>query len=219
MTGSDGRATIYRVETDSSRLADYLAARPYCRAEVLTKPSPVPAARGVYGWWFRRLPAGIDAGCCVTKDGLTLLYTGIGPSKPPSNGKAPSRQTLRSRIRTHYTGNAAGSTLRLTLGCLLSDQLGIELRLFGSGRRLHFGSGERLLSQWMHENALVSWITDPTPWELEDELIATLDLPLNLKGNARNGFHTVLTAARSAARIRAAGLPVLANPGVGGRWP
>ncbi|WP_246010901.1 GIY-YIG nuclease family protein [Nocardia mexicana] len=206
--------------TDSSRLADYLAARPYSRAEVLAKPSPVPAERGVYGWWFRRLPAEIDAGCCATKDGLTLLYIGIGPSKPPSNGKAPSRQTIRSRIRTHYTGNAAGSTLRLTLGCLLSDELGIELRLFGSGKRLHFGRGERLLSQWMHENALVSWITDTSPWVLEDELIATLDVPLNLQGNAWNGFHAFLTAARwSAARMRATGLPVLANPGVGGRWP
>ncbi|WP_237755023.1 GIY-YIG nuclease family protein [Nocardia nova] len=205
--------------TDSSRLADYLAARPYPRAEVLTKPSPVPAERGIYGWWFRRLPAEIDVGGCKTQSGLTLLYTGIGPSKPPANGKASSRQTLRSRIRTHYTGNAAGSTLRLSLGCLLSDELGIELRLFGSGRRMHFGLGESLLSQWMHENALVSWITDPTPWTVEDELIATLDVPLNLMGNARNGFHTSLTAVRSAARIRATGLPVLANPGVGGRWP
>lgn len=103
------------------RAADYLAATPYTRAEVvLSRPSPVPAASGVYGWWFRELPADIDTSGCAAKDGLILLYTGISPKKPPSNGKPPSSQQLRKRITTHYTGNAAGSTLRLTLGCLLA---------------------------------------------------------------------------------------------------
>jgi hypothetical protein len=30
-------------------------------------------------------------------------------------------------------------------------------------------------------------------WELEDRLIATLDLPLNLRGNTHNQLHPVLT--------------------------
>ncbi|MGY2090463.1 GIY-YIG nuclease family protein [Nocardia gipuzkoensis] len=201
------------------RAPDYLTATPYTRAEVvLSRPSPVPAVPGVYGWWFRKLPAAIDTSACATKDGLTLLYTGISPSKPPSNGKPPSSQHLRTRITTHYTGNAAGSTLRLTLGCLLAGTLGIELRRFGSGRRFHFGSGELVLSKWMHSNALVSWITTPEPWRTEKELIAHLDLPLNLQGNKGNHFHSELTTARAAARARAATLTILANPGSGGRY-
>ncbi|MET9440781.1 GIY-YIG nuclease family protein [Streptomyces sp. NPDC006610] len=53
-----------------------------------------------------------------------------------------STQNLRKRVRYHYRGNAAGSTLRLTLGCLL----GLELRRVGSGKRMTFGkAGEAIL--------------------------------------------------------------------------
>ncbi|MGA6209300.1 GIY-YIG nuclease family protein [Nocardia testacea] len=201
------------------RAVEYLAATAYTRAEVvLSRPNPVPAAPGVYGWWFRELPADIDISDCEVKDGLVLLYTSISPKKPPSKGRPPSSQHIRSRVTTHYTCNAAGSTLRLTLGCLLADTLGIELRRFGSGRRFHFGSGELALSRWMHSNALVSWITTPDPWLTERELIAYLDLPLKLQGNQSGCFHTELTAVRAAARKRASALPVLANLGSGGRY-
>ena len=74
-------------------------------------------------------------------------------SLPPANGKAPSAQNIRRRIRTHYSGNAEGSTLRKTLGCLLSDQLGIELRRVGSGNRRTFVTGEKVLSEWMELSA------------------------------------------------------------------
>ncbi|RNL98558.1 hypothetical protein EFE23_13740 [Micromonospora solifontis] len=87
-----------------------------------------------------------------------LLYVGISPKAPPSNGRPPSRQTIRSRIRYHYRGNAAGSTLRLTLGSLLAKDLGIDLRRVGSGKRLTFGrEGEKQLTEWMAEHAQVTW--------------------------------------------------------------
>ncbi len=194
----------------------YLAAPPFPRAEVLARPCPVPAAPGVYGWWFRELPAEIDTSGCATKEGLTLLYTGISPSAPPANGKAPSAQNIRRRIRTHYSGNAEGSTLRKTLGCLLSDQLGIELRRVGSGNRRTFVTGEKVLSEWMEQNALVSWVLHPEPWVLEHQLISSLDVPLNLDSNAHNSFYPTLKAARRHAVVRANELPVVPNPGVGG---
>jgi hypothetical protein len=199
-------------------LSSFLSpARLFSRDEVLAVPCPVPVSAGVYGWWFRELPSTIDTSGCVMSHGHTLLYTGISPRRPPTNGRAPSRQQLRSRIRTHYTGNAEGSTLRKTLGCLLADQLGIELRRVGSGTRMTFSLGELGLSAWMSENALVAWVERPSPWELEDRLIAEQDLPLNLEGNARNQFHPSLQAMRAAAVARARSLPVLPNPGVGGR--
>ena len=58
------------------------------------------------------------------------------------NGRSPSRQTLQDRVRYHYGGNAEGSTLRKTLGILLADELGIELRRVGSGKRMTFVDGE-----------------------------------------------------------------------------
>ena len=45
-----------------------------------------------------------------------------------------------------------------------------------------FVEGEQPLSSWMAENAYVSWVVCGRPWELDDESIAELDLPLNLQG-------------------------------------
>ncbi|MEV4566784.1 GIY-YIG nuclease family protein [Nonomuraea sp. NPDC049419] len=164
-------------------------------AEVLARPSPVPAAPGIYGWYFtqtlhRSLPAD------------RLLYVGIAPRRMTSR---TSKQNLRTRVRYHFRGNAEGSTLRLTLGCLL----GLELRRVGSGKRLTFGqSGEKELTDWMAEYARVCWIQDDEPWAGESELIARLDLPLNLDQNRRHAFHGHLSALRASARDRARSLPI-----------
>jgi hypothetical protein len=115
----------------------------FSSSEVLGKPSSVPATDGVYGWWFRSLPAKIDISGCQRHHGHTLLYVGISPKRPPANGRAPSKQ------------------------------------------------------KWMATNGFVSWVVRNQPWELEDELILKLDLPLNLEGNQRNAFHATLTQARA----------------------
>ncbi|MGV0635910.1 GIY-YIG nuclease family protein, partial [Mycolicibacillus trivialis] len=175
---------------DRDELIDrYLVAVPHSHSDVFMRPSPIPAEPGVYGWWFRRLPAAIDVSRCERQGDLTLLYAGISPSRPPANGKPASRQNIRKRVTYHFRGNAEGSTLRKTLGCLLAEGLGIELRRVGSGTRRTFGAGEALLSQWMADNALISWITVTEPWVLECELFNTLDLPLNLQGNTHNSFY------------------------------
>ncbi|MFJ6391530.1 GIY-YIG nuclease family protein [Streptomyces sp. NPDC091972] len=116
-----------------------------------------------------------------------------------------STQNLRKRVRYHYRGNAAGSTLRLTLGCLL----GLELRRVGSGRRMTFGkAGEATLTQWMVDNARVCWIERSEPWGLESQLISQLDLPLNLDQNRHNPFHARLKELRAQARQQARELPI-----------
>ncbi|MGW9208408.1 GIY-YIG nuclease family protein [Embleya sp. NPDC055664] len=116
-----------------------------------------------------------------------------------------SAQNLRKRVRYHFRGNAAGSTLRLTLGCLL----GLELRRVGSGKRFTFGkTGESTLSTWMAEHARVCWLEHPEPWALESSLIDQLDLPLNLDQNRHNSFHARLSELRAQARQRARDLPI-----------
>lgn len=178
------------------------------RAQVLSRPCPIPAVSGVYGWWFDEIPPGVPTATCVTRDQWMLLYVGISPKAPPRNGAAPSRQTLRTRVRYHYRGNAEGSTLRLTLGVLLADQLGLQLRRVGSGTRRTFSVGEQELSAWMADHARVSVVEHPTPWTLEEELIGSLDLPLNLDQNRHHGFHAELSSRRRAAKATAATLPV-----------
>jgi hypothetical protein len=175
---------------------------------VQSRPCPIPAVPGVYGWWFDRIPDGVPTDGCVVRDGSTLLYVGISPKRPPSNGKPPSSQTVRSRVRYHCRGNAEGSTLRLTLGVLLSNELGVELRRVGSGSRRTFSTGEQVLSRWMADHARLTVVPHPEPWVLEEELIASLVLPLNLDQNS-HPFRPTLSAMRSAAKAAAASLPVL----------
>ncbi len=175
-------------------------ARLWTREEVLARPSPVPAEAGVYAWYVSPLAIPVDSSGCNEVEGRRLLYVGISPKPPPADGAPPSRQQLRSRLRQHYAGNAAGSTLRLTLGCLLAGKLGLQLRRVGSGQRLTFADGERVLSAWMATHAAVCWMTHPRPWELEQLLVARLDLPLNLHDNAQHPFYPQLRGMRAAAK-------------------
>ena len=169
--------------------------RVYTRAEVLPKDSPVPRSPGVYAWFFKEIPPRVPIENCEKYNDLHLLYVGISPKKPQRMGK-PSKQSLRTRIKNHYQGNAEGSTLRLTLGCLLSERLSIELRRVGSGKRMTFSQGEEALSDWMSENAYVSWIVHGEPWLVEVQAIKQLSLPLNLRDNERHPFHRTLTSIR-----------------------
>lgn len=183
--------------------------RLFSRPEVLTRPSPIPAAPGVCAWYFDEVPPHVPVDGCRVVDGYTLLYVGISPKKPSVDALRPSQQTLRTRVSYHYRGNAYGSTLRLTLGSLLTAELDIRLRRVGSGARLTFSAGEEALSQWMSHHARVCWVETATPWILEHELIQTLVLPLNLDQNAQSGFRRELSALRGAQRAHARNLPVL----------
>lgn len=166
----------------------------------MSKPTPVPAVNGVYFWWFKEIPPGVPAEGCITCDGYTLLYVGISPDH---RGKPNSRSNLRKRIKTHYSGNAAGSTLRRTLGVLLSGVSSFPLRRVGSGSRMTFTHlGEQWLDTWMEKNARVHWIPVEAPWELEDTLIASIPLPLNIQGNSHD-FKVTLSGMRSQAAAEA----------------
>ncbi|WP_428981574.1 GIY-YIG nuclease family protein [Nonomuraea composti] len=164
-------------------------------ADVLTRPSPVPNTGGIYGWYFTRPPH-------PSLPADRLLYVGIAPRRMLTR---PSKQNLRSRVRYHFRGNAEGSTLRLSLGCLL----GLDLRRVGSGKRFTFGrAGEKELTDWMAEYARVCWVCHDEPWMGESELIARLDLPLNLDQNRHHAFHPYLSSLRARARTRARELPI-----------
>ena len=186
--------------------------RLWSRFEILSSDCPIPRRPGVYAWFFKDIPPGVPIEGCCTFDSLNLLYIGISPTAPPTNGAPSSRQTLRSRLQYHFRGNAEGSTLRLTLGCLLSKKLDIQLRRVGSGKRMTFTTlGEEKLSDWMAANAYVCWIEVDEPWKLEDQLIRTLPLPLNLRGNPNHAFHPTLSDIRRKAKIIAKQLPIVAR--------
>jgi len=178
------------------------------RADVIARPSPVPSVAGLYAWYFDEPVPGVPLDECHATEFGTLLYVGISPGPPPQNGKGPSRENLYKRVRYHYTGNAEGSTLRLTLGCHLAQTLGIELRRVGSGTRLTFTpSGEVALSEWMARHARVAVLAHSAPWELEPSLISAISVPLNIDHNSANPYYPRNRALRAQHRAAARSRP------------
>jgi len=168
--------------------------RLYSRQEILSKPSPIPEIFGVYGWYFKSIPTLVPTEGCVMHQKKTLLYVGISPDK---KNKPQSKQHLKKRITNHYKGNAEGSTLRRSLGILLTQESNYPLRRVGSGKRMTLThNGEQWLDDWMDKNAFVFWVEHQSPWELEEELLNFFSLPLNIQGNRNHPF------ARELNRIR-----------------
>jgi hypothetical protein len=182
-------------------------ARLFSRSEVLQRPSPVPAANGLYAWYFREVPSIIPTEGCLKIGDCLLLYLGIAPDKA---NKPNSRASLLSRVRQHYRGNAKSSTLRRTLGVLLEKKSGFPLRRVGSGKRITLThAGERWLNEWMEKNAFVAWAAHPDPWRIEHELLLEFSCPLNIKDNGHHPFVSILGQMRSEALQRARELPIV----------
>ena len=178
----------------------------YSRSAVLSEFCPVPQERGLYAWFFKEVPPGVPTDGCVTKDGMTLLYVGICPK----NDSVSEDRNLRTRIKSeHFNGNAEGSTLRQTLGILLSEQSDFPLRRVGSGTRMTLTHlGENWLDAWMEENAFVAWVKHPAPWEVEKEIIERVSLPLNIQDNKHHPFYTQLREIRTKAKNQAREMPI-----------
>lgn len=171
-------------------------AKLYCRSQVLSKPCPVPAEGGLCAWYFKEIPCNTPTDGCVVKDGITLLYVGISGN-------------LRERVK-HCFGknNAEGSTLRRSLGVLLTKKSGYPLRRVGSGKSMTFTPlGESWLNDWMEQNAFVCWMTHANPPEIKAKLINHVSPPLNIEGN-NNTFSKRLNKMRKEAIRMARKMPI-----------
>lgn len=170
------------------------------REVALRKDSPIPRCGGLYAWYFRNLPVVVPVEGCVQFEDYYLMYVGISPRKEGGNGN------LRKRIQNHFgktpSNNASRSTLRLSLGCLLSEHENLNINLQRIDGRIHFNDDEKLLSEWMSQNAKVAWCTYYRPWEIEKEIIWQLSLPLNLDHNTQHPFYNNLHSLRKGRKNR-----------------
>ena len=167
-------------------------------ADILREPSRIPKLKGLYGWYFAPALPAVPFEGCVRSGNWTLLYVGI------AGQNAQSKEDLRTRIKEHLKGKARGSTLRLSLGCLLQHELDLIPQRYGCGKRIWFGEiGEARLTQWMRLHARVAWIVDDEPWEIEVPAIESYSLPLNIEHNAAHQFSSVLKAIRKACKQEA----------------
>ena len=78
-----------------------------------------------------------------------------------------------------------------------------------SGKTQTFVEKESALSGWMANNARIAWIETPKPWVLEDHLLKTLSLPLNIQGNTNHPFCALLKELRKRAGRRAEELDIV----------
>ncbi|MGY4856845.1 GIY-YIG nuclease family protein [Cryobacterium sp. AP23] len=157
----------------------------------------VPSKKGVYGWWFTPGILKVPSIAYTTAEGRELLYIGIAPRKPSAAGGV-SASHLKARITAHAMKDASRSTLRLSLGVLLADELGLVLGIH-KGRANWGPAGEPRLTRWMNEHARISWVVDETPWVIEEELLAGTPLALNVDGRI-DAFAASLSARRKQAR-------------------
>jgi hypothetical protein len=98
------------------------------------------------------------------------------------------------------------------MGILLSERSGFPLRRVGSGKRMTLTHlGEQWLDGWLDESALLFWRPIDQPWLLEEEIIANVSCPLNLRGNERHPFNRSLRDLRSAAIDEARKNPIAAE--------
>jgi hypothetical protein len=168
-------------------------------AEARRKPSDdgLPEQSGVYAWWMSPgAIAGVDGPSHPTEE-LELLYVGIAPKG------LESKATLRSRIRgQHLGGNIGSSTFRQSLAALLAEDRGWTARKAGSRAQLA-REDNRALSAWQRDHLRCAWVEHPRPWEVEGDVIALMQAPLNLADNASHEMHGRLKALRASLRLSA----------------
>lgn len=150
---------------------------------------------GLYSWWVdadgaRHLTAGLKAPVLQGR-----IYAGqTGATKWPS-GKV-GRATLASRVgRSHIRGNIRGSTFRLTLASALRESLG----LLSVGPRSLAWESEATLTAWVFDHLEVAvhpFAERDALKHLEDEVLDSLDPPLNLDGRPSTPVRARLTEIR-----------------------
>jgi hypothetical protein len=132
------------------------------RADVLTRPCPVPGVSGVYGWHFNETPPRVPSQGCRDRCGSLALcrYLAEGttqrrpPGQPPDPAIAHPLPLPRQRVRIDTapdaglptqptTGHSAASSRQRPTDDLRDD--------------------ESIPSDWMARRARVCWTATPTP--------------------------------------------------------
>jgi hypothetical protein len=167
---------------------------------VRTQRELVPRQAGFYAWWARRgAIEGVPRQPHPLDDNLDLFYVGISPRR------ASSQQKIYKRVLGHHLGgNTGSSTFRFALASLLLDELQLTPTIRGDKTVLSYEDNCHL-SDWQTDNLRLTWCMRARPWEIEDEVIALMQPPLNCAANALHPFYRRVRDARAEFRRRADG--------------
>jgi hypothetical protein len=170
----------------------------------------IPAAPGIYGWWFDNALAELLSKHMVcseltesktnrrhiARQGFELSYVGISPSAASKVGI--KSRALRDRLLNHCRGPLATSTLRRTLAALLRVEETLTIKASPSGKAQMSLQDEAKLTRWMSEHGRITWVTNAAPGLIEKELLDAEEgprLPLNIRG-ASGALARLLTRIR-----------------------
>lgn len=145
---------------------------------VTGRPKEIPEGAGNYFVVIKEEHSLPDAGLPVVMakfHGMDIVYTGVAG---PSSG-------LRKRISwAHFGDNAGRSTLRLTLGVLMGFKpIPRDVSNPYNGHTRFRPEEEERLTDWMKGNLLVYFFPNDDYEAMEEELISSLNPPLNLMKN------------------------------------
>ncbi len=151
---------------------------------VKTAPSFKP---GIYGWFFK-----VPSLLYVPKKGCEIITTGRWPFRRYWTllyvGKASNlfERVVKQHVLGKLVRGKAQSSLRQSLGCLLCNKLKLCLYKYRDfpNKEYTFGKkGERRLTIWILDNAMVDWFETEDIVQMEDAIIQFYTLPLNTKNN------------------------------------
>lgn len=155
--------------------------------------SVVPPRSGIYAWWSDvEISPGFSGISHAGNPALQLAYVGIGGN-------------LHERVISWHLGRSRNSSLRRTLGVLLTPAVGFTSRMGPKGKVL-LGSpaDEYRLTSWMHSHMSVTWWAVLHPDEdFEHAVLAIMRPPLNVRNAPKTPARDAVNAAVAAARIEA----------------
>lgn len=132
---------------------------------------------------------------------------------PGANGAGPNRWSdgeiegdvlyvgattwsLRERIKSHFALRSESSSMRMSLGLLLAEQLNLQVRTIDTRRSFYF-EPEQALTGWLKEHTTTTFFVTDTPMDDERELVARGYGLLNISGAASTEFRRSISAMRS----------------------
>ena len=167
----------------------------YFKDPILKSPKELekektPSSSGVYGWYFDEPPP------YVPKDGCTVVKTGLWPFRKKwwllyiGQAKNLKDRIVTYHIKGRHYPEGTMSSLRLSLGCLLTKELNIFLWKIPTDKegkyRYTFGKKEKKLNNWLRKHARVAWFITKNIDAVEKKTIAEYTLPLNYIGSTHH---------------------------------
>lgn len=169
--------------------------KPYIKLSDEEKLELLPDSPGLYFWHFQNIDElfseeqkeKLCLDSVMKSNGYFLFYIGIA-----------ERQSIKQRITDKHLNSAHVSTLRHSIGVLLANKARLKPSLIVDTGKFAIDKDwgvEKRITEYLKENAKISWIIDENPNRLETLLLDNhkrYSFPLNVNKNRDHPFCEIL---------------------------